>query len=205
VGDSGEECSTVYDFSEACAKCGTGAFVKDMLKVKLGFSPKHFFETLADDYLISEELHTKITAQDLNIGPLKKVSNKKGQLLPYYHLATRKILPPADVVSGLKIDEQCPACKRNGYFNDVIIGSLEKGIPTVVLPLVLTYQKDKIAEYGISDIFFSWECIGLSSKRDNPDGIKRYARPMLIVSERLKIVLEDEAKRDIEFSDINFI
>ncbi|MDM8177257.1 hypothetical protein QT327_23385 [Olivibacter sp. 47] len=205
IGGSGENYGTVYDMKESCDRCGTGAKVKDVLKIKLKQTSKDLFETVDGDILISQDLYRRINDANLDVESLTKVRNQKGEVLPFYHLKTNRTLPPANIISGLKIEDQCPVCMRDGYFHDVIIGNLEKDISTKVIPLIIRYQKGIMDNYGPSDIFFSWECLGLSSRSKDNGGIIRYARPLLIVSERLKSVLENTSKKDIEFQKVGLI
>jgi len=201
TGESGETYGTIYDIKGACNSCGTGAKVKDVLKVKLKQTNKDLFETVDGDFLLSQALYDRIIEASLDLEPLTKVSSQKEKDLPYYHLKTGRILPPATIISGLKIEGQCPFCMRDGYFHDVIIGDPEKDIPTEAVPLIIKYPKGTMDDYGLSDFFFSWECLGLSGKYNN--GI-RYARPLLIVSEKLKLVLENADIKDVEFSKVAF-
>ncbi len=203
IGESGESCSTEYILDEACETCGTGAKLSGSLKTKkLNKTKKNFFQTVDGDYLISEELHIKLVEKGIKIGYLDKVVDFKNNQLTFYHLYTELSFPKTTNFSGLIIDSQCETCKRNGYFNDVIIGDLEKNIPTKIIPLELNYSDLNLDLKKQSDFFNSWEHMGLSNREAKGNLVVRYARPMLIVSERLKIVLEEERLENLKFDVI---
>ena len=128
--ESGELLGNRYDFTDACDTCGTNAKLVENLVVK-GFDKikKDFFATLDDDYIVSKNLFNELILNKVNLPGIKKVVDKKGNLLTFYHLTSDYIFPPFHPKSsGLKTDRQCASCRRNGYFGEIIMGDLEKGI-----------------------------------------------------------------------------
>jgi hypothetical protein len=200
LGESGESCKSDYDLSKACVDCGTGAKLKGNLRVK-GFSniKKDFFETLDGDYIISTRLYSLIK-KDFNDFNLLQVIDSKNNPLDFYHFANNVTLPRFKKDStGFVIDRQCQTCKRNGYFTHAEIGNLEKNIPTVIHPYIFKYDKADFEKYKSELILNTWECFGLSNKIAKGKYVIRYARPLTIVSEKIKDIFDSEKLNDIEY------
>jgi len=203
IGESGESCNSKYDFQNACTVCGTGAELIGKLRTKgLSKVTNDFFVTLDSDYIISENLYDKLVNKKIKIGNLLNVLDYKNNNLPFYHLYTNIYFPIAIKKSGLIIEDQCPICKRNGYFNKVIIGDIEKKIPTQIFPIDLHYSLSDMDFLNHSDIFFTWECMGLSNKVVQGNKVERYARPLLIVSEKIKNAFEEYKVKGVVFEPI---
>lgn len=170
------------------------------LKVK-GFSniKKDFFETLAEDYIISTRL-CNLIKENFNDFNLLQVIDSKNNLLDFYHLANNVILPRFNKDStGFVIDRQCQTCKRNGYFTHAEIGDLEKNIPTVIHPYIFKYDKNDFEKHKSELILNTWECFGLSNTIATGKYVIRYARPLTIVSEKIKDIFDREKLNDIEY------
>ena len=203
IGESGESCNSKYDFQNACTVCGTGAELIGKLRTKgLSKVTNDFFVTLDSDYIISENLYDKLVNKKIKIGNLLNVLDYKNNNLPFYHLYTNIYFPIAIKKSGLINEDQCPICKRNGYFNKVIIGDIEKKIPTQIFPIDLHYSLSDMDFLNHSDIFFTWECMGLSNKVVQGNKVERYARPLLIVSEKIKNAFEEYKVKGVVFEPI---
>tara|TARA_R110002051_G_C8529925_1_gene469422 strand:+ start:13 stop:669 length:657 start_codon:yes stop_codon:yes gene_type:complete len=203
LGESGESCKSNYDLSNACVDCGTGAKLIGNLRVK-GFSNlnKDFFETLDGDYIISTRLYNLIkeSSNDLN---LLKVIDSKNNLLDFYHFANSVTLPRFKKDStGFLIDRQCQTCKRNGYFTHAEIGDLEKNIPTMIHPYIFKYDKNNLGKYKNELILNTWESFGLSNKIATGKYVIRYARPLIIVSEKIKDIFDREKLNEIKYEQI---
>ncbi|GAB3532948.1 hypothetical protein GCM10027443_17470 [Pontibacter brevis] len=197
-GESGEQCGTDYIFDNACDACGTGAELKSNLKVRgIAKTKKDFFETVNGDCLISKNLKERIDEMLPNLG-LKQVYDKKNQPLDFYHLYTRLNLPKFKKTStGYVIENQCPVCMRNGFYNDVSIGN-----PTTVKALIFKYKYEDLVLNSNSIILKTWECSGLSNRVKSGNKIVRFARPWIVVREDLKEVLESEKVKNIHFEQI---
>jgi len=206
-GESGETCISTYNLDNACKRCGTGARLIDNLISKgLSSIKTHFFATLSGDFLISNELYKFLIDKGIKLKSLKKVVDSKRKETTFYHLYTEisfpKSLPSSE---GLVTERQCQVCKRNGYFNDVKIGDYKKGIPTVIVPLKLIYQGINKDFLESSERFNTWEHFGLSNLKAEGMKVVRYARPMLIVSERIKLAFEEYKVKDAKFAEIILI
>lgn len=206
-GQSGENiASNKYDLSSACVRCGTGAkligslYVKGINKVNLDF-----FETINGDVIISEKLYDFLILSKIKLPKLFKVKDKNENGLAFYYLnpdlSFPKSLPESD---GLIIDDQCVLCKKDGYYNDVVIGDLEKGIDTFVKPINLYFNYNQ-SLFSQSDVFNSWEHFGKSNLVNEGNLVIRYARPLLLCSEKFKNVISQFKVKNVEFEELKFV
>lgn len=202
-GESGESVENEYDLSNACKECGTMAQLTGSLKTKgLQSVRKDFFETVDGDKIISERLFKEIRLLKTS---LTQVVDIKTGLLPFYHLTTNVYFPKSLAESeGLITENQCSDCLQDGYFNDVIIGNIEKGIPTQSKPLKLVYENVDISFLREFDLFNTWEHMGNSNLNAEGKRVVRYARPMLIVSESVKEVFERFKVKNSVFDEVTF-
>lgn len=203
-GDSGESIGGKYDLSSACSYCGTKArligslYTKGIQKIQ-----RDFFYTLSNDCIISEDLFRKLIFSQINLGNSSQVVDQRGNALPYYHLNPSFYFPKALAAStGLITDKQCPLCKQDGFFSDVIVGNFEKNIPTYVTPIELHYDEIPEDFLNQSDVFNSWEHLGRSNLIAEKNKVIGYARPLLIVSEKLRVAFEEEKIKDVSFSPV---
>jgi len=201
--ESGESCKSNYNLEDSCDVCGTGAKLVGKLRTKgLTKIKKDFFTTLDDDFIISENLYEDLIKIRLKLGNLKRIVDYKNNELPFYHLNTVLYFPPAIKKDGLIIEDQCQVCKRNGFFNKAIIGDIKMNIPTQVFPVNLHYSMIDNKFLNQSDFFFTWECMGLSNLVAKGNNVVRYARPLLIVSQSFKSILEQNKIKGLEFEQI---
>lgn len=95
---------------------------------------------------------------------VSEVLDYRGNRMPLYHLNPRhsfpKMLPQSE---GLIVESQCTVCRRNGYFNEAVIGNLEKGVRTYVKRLSFHYLQVEDTLLNASDIFHTWEHMGYSN------------------------------------------
>lgn len=206
IGESGESCKSVYTFEDACEKCGTGAKLDSALKTKaINKVNKDLFETLDGDYIISERLYKILLQRNVQFDPLYKILNTKGAELPYYHLYTKRVLPPTYQINGIKIDRQCPVCKRNGFFCQATIGDSRLPASTAIAKTELIYNRIEPSFLNSSDLFFSWEGLGLSNKIAYDKYVIRFARPYVIISEKLKDILIEFSIKGLMFEEVVFL
>jgi hypothetical protein len=203
VGESGESCRTVYNLEDACKNCGTGAkTVRNLVTKGLTKVDKDFFQTLDWDFIISEALYKFMLSRSLQIR-LDRVLDIKKNELQFYHLYTEanfpKSLPSSE---GLITERQCTVCRRNGYFVDAKIGDITKGIPTVITPLRLKYKGLDYEFLKSSELFNTWEHFGVSNISAEGTNVIRYARPWLIVSERMKKYFEEFGVENAVFEEV---
>lgn len=203
-GESGESCKSIYNLEDACKNCGTGAkLVGNLISKGLAKIHTDFFQTLDWDFLISEQLYKFLLSQGVQIANLRKVLDSKKNELSFYHLYTELDFPESLPSSeGLVTERQCPICKKNGYFCDAKIGDATKGIPTIITPLRLKYEGISKEFLASSELFNTWEHLGLSNLKAEGTKVIRYARPMLIVSERVKKAFEEYGVKNAVFEEV---
>lgn len=206
IGESGENCGTEYGFEKACDVCGSGAVIKGKLRCnKLGGGLKDIFQTIDGDIIISENLYIRMVNENIEVGGLKNVINIKGENLPFYHLFSAISLPKTFEANGLVVDNQCLTCKRNGYFNDLLMGDLKNKLPSKIIPVQLVYREEVLDIYRHFDILSTWEFMGLSNKKAIGNLAVRFARPLLIVSETMKRFMEKSQLQNLKFEPIKVI
>ena len=203
TGESGEQCKTEYDFTYACDECGTGAEVIGNLRVKsLSNIKKDFFETIDGDFIVSNRFYQNIKSYFANL-ELNQVRDSKNQLMDFFHFNSNIVLPKfGNNSTGYIVENQCPICKRNGYFCDAQIGNVETKTPTIIKPLILKYKKRELEEFENSIIMKTWECYGLSNKIPKGKYLTRYARPLIIVNETMKTIFGNEGITNVDFDKI---
>lgn len=195
VGDS-HDSKLEYDFTNACHECGTGARLVGNLKlIGINKLKKDFFETYMGDYVLSERLLNFLKTKNIISEELKNVCNSKNMEQPYYHLYTNVTLPPAIKKEGLATDDQCPICKRNGFFSKL---SKQNG-KTTVLPSGIVYSTSQISKMGSHHFFLTWECFGYSNPVAHGNNEVGFARPLIVVSECFKNAIEDFKVKGVEF------
>ena len=203
IGEGGELYRSIYDLSHACKKCGTGATLQGQLRtIRLGKVSKEFFETLDGDFIVSKSLYNYLKEEGLKLGELNRIVNFKNIELPFYHLYSTLTLPPARKKDGFTVENQCPECKRNGYFCTAIFSHPDSNRPTKILPYDLHYQPSDMEIFNQIDFAFTWECMGLSNLKAHGNFVVRYARPLLVVSEKFKLTLEKLKIKGVEFEQI---
>lgn len=203
VGESGEACKSNYDLSFSCNKCGTGSVLQGQLRTaRLPKVSKDFFATLDDDYIISERLYNCLKEEEVKLGELNRILNYRNIELPFYHLYSTLTLPPATKKEGLTVERQCSECKRNGYFNTAIFSPPGSNVSTKILPYDLHYKPFDMDVFSQADFAFTWECMGLSNLKAHGNFVVRYARPLLVVSEKFKLTLEKLKIKGLEFEQI---
>jgi hypothetical protein len=206
IGNSGESSGTEYNLNQSCVFCGSGSSTKKNLTVQgLNKQLQDLLQTIDGDYIISENLYNQMILDDIRINFLSKVVDKTGNFLPFYHLYAKNTLPKATKITGLIKESSCEQCKRSGYFNDIKLGDLEKGIPTKVFPVELTYEKNVSQLFNHNDIFNSWEEMGVSNNTKKENMVIRYSRPLLIVSEKFKKFMENHKINNLKFEEIKIL
>jgi len=197
-GQSGEQCKTDYEFTNACQVCGTGAELNGPLRVKgLSKTKRDFFETLNGDCIISKSLYDKII-KEIPAFRLEPVADTKGTPLEFFHFYSKYNLPKSkDTSTGFVRENPCPVCNRNGYFNDATIGS-----PTIIKPLDFKYNYQDFENFPDSVILKTWECPGRSNKTNHGNNVIRYARPWIIVREDLKNIFDKERIKNLHYEQI---
>lgn len=203
-GNSGESCKSNYDLNSACKRCGTGARLLPPLHVAgIGKVKEDLFATLDGDIIISEGLHSKLHSANIKIEDCLPVVDRFLKPLPFYHLTSRLTFPRSlDTSEGFEIEDQCPECRRDGFYNKVTLGALSNEVSTFVSPLILRYGFIPERFLAQSDVFCSWECLGSSNLSVVGNKAVRFARPIIIVSEKFRTVLQNIKQKKISFDRV---
>jgi hypothetical protein len=165
-----------------------------------------FFVTIDGDFIIHQDLYKKLLSNKISGIDFVKVIDKRKNVLPYFHFNTYLELQRfSDNSQGIKISlEQCKDFKKNGY-SGVLITNENIGIEPKIVEIKLFYENITSILLNKSDIFCTWEHFGLSNLKDEGKYIIRYARPLIIVSEKIKSIFEIEKVKNAEFSKIEFV
>lgn len=206
IGSSGEDFKTKYNRDSSCKFCGSGAIVDNTLIVhKFNKVLKDIFRTIDGDYIISENLYNQMILNNIQVDYLNKITDKEGSVLPFYQLFAKTTLPKAIDIKGLIVENKCIHCKRNGYYNDIKLGDLKAGIPTKICPVGLTYYDNVTSIIKQEDILNSWEEMGISNLELKENKTLRYSRPLLIVSGKIKELLERNKTKNITLQEIKIL
>jgi hypothetical protein len=204
IGQSGEGFGTEYDFSHACEICGTGARFKPPLIVK-GLNTKvksQLFRTRNSDWIISSDLAQKLIDFGLSFETCSISEFQRGTLDSHLAVCPMHSLPKAlDTSTGFEIEGQCDNCRRDGYFNKISI-PLSLGEKSHLHPLVLKYDQQELNRVPVEDIYSTWEHFGNSNKVASGNKVVHFARPLLIISEQFKLILEDGGIGGLRFEQV---
>jgi len=190
--DGGPIYGTKYDMKHACKHCGSGAepigprFMSKLKKDRRGVLKAGFGEMLID-----LDLARKFKAN--GIGSIVEVYKSSGhEKWPFMEIRGEAILPQfSKKSSGYEKDakRQCPYCKRDGF----------GGIPHEPMHLIFENIDPILLQ---KNILITYERFGYSKLRE-PFSDSIFARPLYIVSEKVKGVLEDAKVKGVEFVPVS--
>ena len=202
-GEGGPKYGTKFDLDVACEICGTGAKQVGPLLVKSSEIPKNkeLVETLDHEILFSENFrHLFETQKVKGIHFIKVLNYKDNNPLDYWQLEPMFSLPPLDSESrGIITENQCPKCKKDGFFD-----TLKEKQQYVYATLEETLLRS-------ADMFTTWEHFGNSSRVEdppNPPGVFKprriihFAKPRIIVNEKVKKLFEEIKIKGVEFETV---
>lgn len=202
--DAGVANGTEHEYSQACAKCGTGATPASPLRVRVGQLPNR--RPIAQSYfhhlLVRDDLAMAIqavTGRSEDLAPVQASSDLRSigwkQILPKFvaprmHAATRGIIR-----SDHRLESACAACDRDGYFH------------TLAEPPRACYDRDQFSrawsQFRVRralselpewpDFVSTWEGFGKSIPGDVIPP-KVLAQPHVIVSQRVLDVLQSACR-----------
>jgi len=164
-----------YDFSAACRVCGTGARRVDPIRLPHSNLKDRVASTLKYEIMIPPRLVPSLRAVEPNC--LREIVTGKDRTPSgFFELIGETVFPPfGPSTTGYTTSEQCPICRRDGYFN----------IPHV--PLQLAYDRS-VPTCAVAE---TYERFGNS--RPNPDLKASYfAAPRLILSEAMCEIIKGE-------------
>jgi hypothetical protein len=120
-GFGGPKHGTRFDMRSACGRCGTGATQASPLMVRAAELPKtgDVVQTLDNDLLIPHRVVDVLRGSQvagIELRPIMCVDG--GKVDPWVQLIATTALPPmAETADGIVVENQCPACRRDGYFH----------------------------------------------------------------------------------------
>ena len=174
-----------FDLKTGCSECGTNS---KRVKLIINKIPKNDFDsTVQHDYLISSKVISTMSENGIEVNHMKEVIlNKDMSFTGFYHLDGESELPR--FISGSKgviTESQCKSCGQDGFFD--------------TMKEVAEYHYPKNNLFKTADILTTWEHFGPSIKHPTGNRVFRLARPKIIVSGKVKNILEN-----IKYSKLNF-
>ena len=202
-GEGGPIYGTKFDLSAACDVCGTDAKQIGPLLLNSSEIPKNkeIIETLDHELLTSLKIKELFETKNIKGMKFFSVLNyQNNQPLEYWQIEPQFTLPPLSEESrGIITERQCPKCKRDGFFD------------TVKEKQNYIYKSLNKSFLQQADIFNTWEHFGNSNLVEDPPlppgtfGPRRvlhFAKPRLIVSEKIKQLFEDLKIRGANFEEV---
>ena len=178
---------TSYDVAHACQKCGSGAIPQGPRYIENDPNTSYrIFKTLDGETIIDTDLANKLKSK--GISSLFEVFDSDKQKLPYMELRHQALLPRFTAnTQGYEIEDQCPHCKRDGYFG-------------VDDPLKLVYEN--IDEAITSNhILATFETFGNSSIETTFQN-SNLSSPLLIFSDELVCLFQEENLSNMSFEKV---
>lgn len=197
IGESGESIGSEYTLQNACSFCGTGAKYVGKFLIK---PPKNktlaIFRTLDTDFIVSDVVYMDLLSNGCKVN-FRRTISVSGKDLPYWHLTSEVELPKVYSSPYLRFDpaDQCVHCKKNGWYGTP---SMKDG------SLLLTYKNVSNEILSNSDVFITWERNGISRNTIEGEFGIGFARPFVIVSEKVKNILI-KYSRHLIFEEVSFV
>jgi hypothetical protein len=182
--DGGCDFGTMYDLSDACPACGTGAkqtsplFVdrEDLRNLKGSRAGQTYRGHVFVDERLAGELE-RLGATGLTLGEMYAEFREKRMVkLPWKQLLAARTLPPTSpsTTGFSRMEDSCKVCLRDGYG-----GTSEE-------PLRVVYRSSDLRE--VDDVNFSWETAWIG--RLEPDLRESLlSLPWLLVTPKVRRVI----------------
>ena len=186
----GPRFGTKYDLSASCSNCGSGAIPLGPRFLKLKRIPKRqIFQTLDGEILVSDDVASALrTVGTRFLAEVHDVSS--GESLPFWELRSEQTLPSfSEATTGFEKERSCLNCSRDGYFE----------IPHV--PLRLTFS-NRVLNLPDMHVVSTYERFG-NSKLRTPFEQSVFARPLFLVSDEIRSVMNDMHLKDVFFEDVS--
>lgn len=183
----GPSSGTVFDLTDACPKCGTGAVqVGPLLLSRPPRSQRDIFSTLDGELLVEAALSARLQKQ--GVACLAEVIDARtGVPMDLRQFKPQATLPPFSAATrGYARERPCQACDRDGFFAN----------PAV--PLELRY--DSLPQ-GNFQLFATFERFGNSRLRE-PFRDSVFAAPLLVAAGELVHALAAAAVPGLELHPV---
>ena len=175
----------------ACPQCGAGAVRIDPLFITPSMCKEGVAQTYKGQILVSQRIYDRLSALGVN-GLRQPISKPTREPISFWNLAPTATLPAWSRQSqGFCTSESappCSECRRDGFFN----------VPNGTLNLVYGHSPTRL--FCEHDVLATWEHFGNSRLR-SPFEKSIFAAQRLIVSDRVKVALENE--RGVKFIPVS--
>lgn len=190
-GDAGPSYDTQYDLTCGCPRCGTGSpqtsalrIRPSRLRLKLPIAEVGQGETI-----ISEELAQSLFRLIGHTTDLRQCEEQgTHEPVPWWQILPAYTMPPMlPDKSGIVTEEQCPACKQEGFFHGSVIE--------------FTYDMTLEEAKALPPIVGTWERFGHSDIKTPPF---RVAPPDILVRNDVRKILKKAAPRLVKSEPVIF-
>jgi hypothetical protein len=185
----GPKYGTTFDMTSSCSVCGTGAKPQGPLYINILKNSKHqIFQTLDGEIICSSKIVKAM--QNIKGNFWAEIRNAKSKdQLPLFELRPEATMPPFSPKStGYEKEHSCKKCQRDGFFE----------FPNSHLKLIYPELTD---ELSILNVLSTFEQFGNSKLRD-PFNESVFARPLILVSQTMKLILQELNLPNIEFINV---
>lgn len=196
-GTAGPEYGTEYDLSTGCSACKTGARQISPLRLGPKEIPKKpgIWPISRGGIILDEGLAHELQIVIKSACGLRQCEDRQThRKLPWWQILPDLAMPPLDSTSrGVETEEQCPVCKREGFFND----------PDV--PERYVYRMNKKQRAKLQDFIATWEHFGHTLLDPKETSYPGFAEPGILVSNRVMRVFLDKKVKAVNFIPVQFI
>ncbi len=195
-GQGGPTYGTDYEMSRACRRCGTGARQISALILKASELEKKgdVTQTLDNERLVSPSLADVLRGERLTGLELRPVrSTKPAETVSWVQMVATEELPPmAQETEGVAVENQCPTCRRDGFFH------------TNKRPEQITYSSREVNPSALPDVVRTWEHFGNSILKQ-PFEESHFAQPLFLVKPRVYEILRQNKIRGVVFTPVRLV
>ncbi len=195
----GPRYGTTYDFSAACAVCGTGAIQTSELFLPLrGFPRKGAFcEATGGELLVGSKLADALRAASLSGLELRQARfYGNGEPLPWWQLISSHEMPPMSKQSRGIVQgdpEPCPICKRDSYFD------------AACEPTEYAYDSSSVRLQDLPDVVHTWEHLGKSRRDAESPERSRFAPALLLVRPSVFTIFRKCKESGVRFTPVRIL
>jgi hypothetical protein len=196
-GHSGLDQDMEFDLSAGCPACGTGAKQLSALRLRHSDLPnkRPVSSTWHSEYLLREDLVSelvKMLGSDRGLRQIEECATHRKlnwwQILPDVHMP-----PMLREASDVITDQQCQACRREGFFADIS------------KPCAITYNAIDVNVETLPAFVSTWEYFGHSHIRKEEGYMLGFAQPCLLVSRQVVQVLLKQKVPRLNLTPVRFL
>ncbi len=194
---------TLYDMTNACKRCGTGAVQVSPLMLPLKGLRKKGEIAMGPSFeeIVGAKLHQALLDAKVSGIELRQSRHyQNNEPLPWWQIISKFEMPKMSKQSrNLCRDTSpgwgCPVCER-----DMHAKSNNE-------PLDYVYDRDVIDPAAIPDVVHTWECFGRSVLNDDPvrQLVCGYAFPAILIKPRVFDILRRLKIKNVDFLPVRFV